>query len=124
MRRPMRTMFALILTTGLALVTVGTVAAQQPKKEKEDPNVRSVEGLVVDSDQKPVPQAVIQLKDLRTLDIRSFRAQPDGSYHFSGLRNDTDYEVKAIYMDQSSDSKRLTVFDSRKVARIVLTLKK
>ena len=95
----------------LAVACVQLLPAQ--KKEREDPNIRSLQGQVNDPDEKPVAGAVVQLKDARTLQVRSFITQADGSYRFSGLRADTDYEVKADYNGMSSDNKRLSNFDTR-----------
>lgn len=100
----------------LALVVCGLVWAQ-PDAES---NQRSVEGVVVDANGTPIVRAVVQLKDTRTLQIRSFVSQDDGRYRFSGLRRDTDYELKATYQGKTSDTKRLTVFDNRPVANVVL----
>ncbi len=96
----------------------------QGNKDKEDANVRSLQGQVVDPDDKPVVGAVVQLKDTRTLQVRSFIAQANGEYRFSGLRTDTDYEVKADYNGMTSDNKRLSNFDSRKIATVNLKLNK
>ena len=39
--------------------------------------------------------AVVQLKDTKSLQIRSFYTQKDGSYHFAGLSTNIDYELRA-----------------------------
>ena len=106
----------------LAVACAGLMSAQ--KKPKEDPTIRSLQGQVNDSDEKPVAGAVVQLKDARTLQVRSFITQADGSYRFSGLRTDTDYEIKADYNGMSSDNKRLSNFDTRKIATVNLKLNK
>ena len=107
----------------LAATCAGLVFAQK-NKDKEDPNVRNLQGFVNDPDDKPVEGAVVQLKDTRTLQVRSFITQADGSYRFSGLRADTDYEIKADYNGMSSDNKRLSNFDTRKTALVNLKLNK
>ena len=107
----------------LAVAWAGTLPAQK-NKDKDDPTVRSLQGQVNDPDDKPVAGAVVQLKDTRTLQVRSFITQADGGYRFSGLRADTDYEVKAEYNGMSSDNKRLSNFDSRKIATVNMKLNK
>ena len=89
---------------------------RRSNKDKDDPTVRSLQGQVADPDDKPVAGGVVQLKDTRTLQVRSFITEANGDYRFSGLRADTDYEVKAEYNGMSSDNKRLSNFDSRKIA--------
>jgi len=112
----------------MMLVAVLAVACAQllpaQKKEKEDPTIRSLQGQVNDPDDKPVAGAVVQLKDTKTLQVRSFITQADGGYRFSGLRADTDYEIKADYNGMTSDNKRLSNFDSRKIAMVNLKLNK
>jgi hypothetical protein len=110
--------------TAVLLMAVAAVLPAQRNKEKDDPNIRNIEGVVLDATDNPVPRAVVQLKDMRTLQVRSFITQPQGEYRFTGLRKDTDYELKATFQDQSSDTKRLSVFDNRKTATINLKLEK
>ena len=123
MQRISRTVFAGVLTAALTLSCAGLLSAQN-KKDKEDPNVRSLQGQVVDPDDKPAVGAVVQLKETRTLQVRSFITQTNGEYRFSGLRADADYEVKADFNGMSSDTKRLSNFDSRKIATVNLKLNK
>lgn len=98
--------------------------AGQKKKDKEDENTRTLQGLVSDADDNPAVGAVVQLKDLHTLQIRSFITKDDGAYHFSGLKTDTDYEVKAQMNGFSSRERTLSTFDSRKNPTINLKLDK
>ena len=112
-----------LLATVLALACAGLLLAQK-NKDKDDPTIRSLQGQVNDPDDKPVAGAVVQLKDTRTLQVRSFITQTDGSYRFSGLRADTDYEIKADYNGMSSDNRRLSNFDTRKIATVILKLNK
>jgi len=119
MQRILRTMSVVVL----AVACAGLLPAQA-KKDKEDANVRSLQGQVADPDDKAVSGAVVQLKDTRTLQVRSFITQADGEYRFSSLRTDTDYEVKAEHSGLTSDTKRLSNFDSRKIATINLKLNK
>jgi len=111
-----------ILVAVLALACAATLPGQ--KKDQDDPTVRGLQGQVVDPDDKPAAGAVVQLKDTRTLQVRSFITQADGEYRFSGLRADTDYEVKADFNGMSSDSRRLSNFDNRKIATVNLKLNK
>jgi len=111
---------------GVLIVSLTLVCAlpAQKKKDKEESSTRTLQGLVTDKDGNPASGAVVQLKDLRTLQIRSFITKDDGAYFFSGLKVDDDYQVKADWKGLSSDSKRLSVFDSRKTATINLKLEK
>ena len=70
-----------------------------------------------------VEGAVVQLKDTKTLQIRSFITLKDGAYRFHGLNTDVDYELKATHEGASSKTRRLSVYDSRKKVTINLKLK-
>ena len=111
-----------VLIAVLVVACAGLLPAQ--KKDKDDPTIRNLQGQVVDPDDKAVAGAVVQLKDTRTLQVRSFITQANGDYRFSGLRADTDYEVKAEYNGMTSDNKRLSNFDNRKIATVNLKLNK
>jgi len=105
------------------LLMLGAMLAQD-KKPNEDANTRSVQGVVTDASGNPVGAAVVQLKDIKTMGVRSYRTEADGSYHFAGLSTNVDYELKADHDGATSGTKRLSVFDGHKTATINLKLKK
>jgi hypothetical protein len=92
------------------------------KKKDENSNVRTVQGTVTDAKESAVDGAVVQLKNTKTLQIRSFITKEHGSYFFHGLSPDVDYELRAQYQELSSPTKTLSSFDSRKQAVINLKL--
>lgn len=96
-------------------------AVAQKDKQKEDPTLRSVEGTVTDEMDNPLSGAVVQLKNVKTLQIRSFITQGDGKYYFQGLSTNVDYELRASHNGKSSPPKTLSSFDSRK--RAIINLK-
>jgi protocatechuate 3,4-dioxygenase beta subunit len=107
------------------LLLAGATAAFAAAKKGEDQNVRSVQGTVFDSSDAPVNGAVVQLKNTKTLQIRSFITKENGAYYFHGLSPDVDYELKADNNQGSSSStKTLSSFDSRKEAVLNLKLSK
>lgn len=109
----------------IVLTCLIPLAAQDTKKEKRQAATeRIVQGTVRDAAEKPVSGAVVQLKDKRTLQVRSFITQDDGGYHFSGLKVDNDYDLKADFKGMSSGWKTLSVFDSRKEPVLNLKLDK
>jgi hypothetical protein len=107
----------------IAVLSAAGLLAQD-KKLNEDPNTRSVEGVVSSAAGKSVTGAVVQLKDTKTLQIRSYVTHEDGAYHFAGLSTNVDYELKAeTPAGQSSGTKRLSNFDGRKTATVNLPVK-
>jgi len=88
---------------------------EDKKSKKEEATLRQVQGTVVDSEGKPVVGAVVQLKDIRTLQMRSYITKENGEYHFSSLKMDDDYEVEARNRNMTSGAKKISIFDTRKV---------
>ncbi len=110
---------SLVLVVGGALLFPSAALGQ---KKREDTNVRSVEGVVEDPQGGPVDGAVVQLKNTKSLQVRSFITQRQGSYYFHGLSPDVEYELRAEFQGLASPVRRLSVFDSRKTAVINLRL--
>lgn len=121
MTRAMRLLRTLPAVAVIAALCCGSVMADNPWKKKEVDNTRNVLGVVTNAAGDLVKGAVVQLKDTKTLQVRSFFTQQGGKYHFAGLSNNIDYEVKATYQGASSPTKRASVYDSRK--DVVLDLK-
>ena len=109
---------------GLALLVCLSTGLAQTNKKSGDQTSRSVQGVVTSPEDTPVAGAVVQLKNTKTLQIRSFIAKEDGSYYFNGLSPDVDYELRAEFQGMSSSSKTLSSFDTRKAATINLKLNK
>jgi hypothetical protein len=111
----LRRMLVAVLVLALATLAFGQ------KKSKEPPE-KSVSGIVTDESGQPVPGAIVQLKNLKTLQVRSFIAKDMGDYYFQGLATDVDYELKAN-ANGKSVTKTLSSFDSHTEAKINLQLK-
>jgi len=105
------------------LLSAGTVQAD---KKDENANIRSVQGVVNDAQGGAVNGAVVQLKNTKTLQIRSFITRDNGAYYFHGLSTDVDYEIRADFDGASSAARTLSSFDTRKqpVVNLKLATKK
>jgi hypothetical protein len=109
----------------LLLVLALTGGAQWTNKKKDkprDPTIRSLQGLVTLPDETPAVGAVVKLKNLKTLQVRSYITQKDGKYQFQNLSTNIDYEVTGDFKEFSSPTRTLSVFDSRFEAIINLKL--
>jgi Carboxypeptidase regulatory-like domain len=98
-------------------------AGLSAQKKNQDATTRNLEGVVTDAAGKRVAKAVVQLKNTKNLQIRSFITQEDGSYHFMGLSVDVEYQVKAEGVGAASSWKDLSIFNSKKTPVINLKLK-
>lgn len=104
------------------LILMLAAAAFGQKKDKA-PAERTLSGIITSVDGTPAQGAVVQLKNLKTLQVRSYIAREKGDYHFNGLSTDVDYEVKAEFGGHSSNTRTLSTFDSHPDAVINLQLK-
>src|SRR3989441_6470215 len=80
---------------GLALILAvfaGVGVAQDKKREAQ---LRTVRGVVADKSDSPLSGSVVFLKNVRTNSVRSSYTDDTGSYRFSGLDPNADYELHA-----------------------------
>ena len=123
-RRALLRSASAVAIAGIVAFCLAVAPAAAQKKEKEKPNERSVVGVVLDNGDNPIEGAVVQLKDMKSLVIRSFITRTDGRYHFDPLSTEIDYELKASHQGKSSNTRLLSTFDSRKKASMNLKIEK
>lgn len=107
-----------VLVAMLFLCCAGLTLGQGSKKE---PQLRSVGGVVMDKEEKPVANSVVFLKNLRTNVVLSHFTDQEGSYRFSGLDPNVDYEIHAEAENLKSGPRTVSSLDNRK--EITLNLK-
>lgn len=106
--------------TGLLLLALMTLAICGFAQSGD--GLRAVEGTVMDSSGTPVNGAIVQLKDMKTLQIRSFITRENGAFVFQGIKRSVEYELKAKHQNRESKPRLLTIFDDRQRATIDLKL--
>jgi hypothetical protein len=84
---------------------------------------RTLTGRVFNREDAPLQKAIVYLKNTKTLAMKTYITEQDGSYRFPALANNVDYEVYAEYQGARSDTKTLSGFDSRRQANITLKIK-
>jgi hypothetical protein len=102
-----------------AMALLATAAAAQDKKHEAQ--LRTVRGVVTDKSDNLLNGSVVFLKNMRTNSVRSSYTDDTGSYRFSGLDPNADYELHAERENEKSTTRTVSSFDSRK--DIVLNLK-
>ena len=95
------------------IVALFAVAAQAQDKKREA-QLRTVRGVVMDKSESPISGSVVFLKNTRTNSVRSNYTDDTGSYRFSGLDPNADYEVHAEKDGAKSPTRTISSFDSRK----------
>ena len=98
------------------------VRAGMAQDAKHETQLRTVRGVVVDRpSEAPIPSAVVFLRNTRTNAVRSYIADEEGNYRFSGLDPNVDYEIHAEKDGAKSATRTISSFDNKK--EIVLPLK-
>lgn len=117
-RKPiMTTLVTALIVVSMAAICVAPAKAQNDKKESE---LRTVHGSVVDHSDNPIVSSIVYLKNVRTQAVKTYIADDDGHYRFSGLDPNVDYEIYAEKDNNSSPHRTISSFDSRKDIEIIL----
>jgi hypothetical protein len=101
----------------VALGALVPLAAGQERKSQ----LRTVRGTVVNKDEAPLPGAVVYLKNLKSLTVRTYIADEEGNYRFSGLDPNVDHEIHAEHQGYTSAKRTISSLDTRR--EIVIPLK-
>lgn len=113
MRRSFLFIAAVLITT-LALGAVAQIGlSNNPVSDKNKDETRNVVGQVLTKSDAPIAEAIVYLKNTKTLTIKSFITEKDGGYRFHGLSPNVDYEIYADYQGQKSATKTISSFDTR-----------
>jgi hypothetical protein len=104
----------------LVAFAAAVMYAQGNPKGKES-QLRTVRGTVVDTNESPVDTAIVYLKNAHSQDIITHLSDTDGTFRFSGLDLNVDYEIHAEKEGVTSSTRSISNFDTRK--EFVLTLK-
>jgi protocatechuate 3,4-dioxygenase beta subunit len=117
---------ALFIMGAAALLGAAYALALPPRaavpERGQQAQARSVSGQVTDKSDRPLADAVVYLKNMRTLAIRTIITNDKGEYHFNGLPTNADFEIYAEYKGKRSPVKTLSSFDSRRAATIHLKI--
>jgi hypothetical protein len=105
-----------LLLASYAFAQSGT-GSKKPRSQ-----LRQLEGQVMDRTDAPVDNAVVYLKNSKTLVVNTYITGGDGKYRFPALATNVDYGVYAEYQGKKSDTKTLSSFDSRAQPYIALRI--
>lgn len=110
-----------IRVTMLTLLCLVLLAIPALAKQHEAPG-RLLTGHVVDRQDSPLPNAIVYVTDMRTHAVKTYIVGDDGTYRFPALAANVDYEVYAQLNGKTSDTKRVSQFDDRKVITVDLKI--
>lgn len=107
-----------VFCTFLAVASVAA-AASPDKKDKQVG--RLLFGKVLDSQDNPVPDAVVYLTNTRSRAIKTYIVGQDGTFRFPALSTAVDFEIYAQFKGKKSETKSVSQFDER--SQVYLDLK-
>jgi len=113
---------AAIVLASAAVCAIPSARASALVQRNSQGEARTLTGRVVNAQDAPVQKAIVYLKNAKTLTIKTYISEADGSYRFPGLAANVDYEVYAEHEGARSPVKTLSGFDNRKQANINLKL--
>jgi hypothetical protein len=111
--------FKWTVVVALAILVALPARAQDQKKEAQ---LRTLHGSVVDKDETPIPSSVVYLMNVKTQAVKTYIADDAGSYRFSGLDPNVDYQIHAELNDLTSPTHTVSNFDSRRDIEVILKL--
>jgi hypothetical protein len=119
-KRSVFAMYALCFVMAWPAVSRAAPAEFAQRSSHEVP--RTLIGRVHSSQERPIAEAVVYLKNTKTLVVKTYITEENGAYRFPALSPNVDYEVHAEYKGARSDTKTLSSFDTRKEAIINLKI--
>lgn len=118
MKRMLAVASLLILVVGLAAAQGGfSLPERKPKV-----TTRTLTGQVMDKDDAAVADAIVHIRNTKTLAERTYITGADGNYRFNALSLTQDFEVYAEAGGKKSSTKTLSQFDSRTQPKINLKI--
>ena len=108
-------------TVYLPLFVLALAVAQSASLAEAQGDLKTVRGTVVDKDEAPLATAIVHLKNTRTLSVRTYITDANGTFRFSGLDPNVDYDLHAEHGNMTSNNRTISSFDTRK--EIVVPLK-
>ncbi len=95
------------------LVLLGSFAAATATAAGQQGQLRTVRGTVLNASNAPMASAIVYLKNMRTLAVRTYISSNRGHYRFSGLDPNVDYKIHAEHSGLTSSTRTISSFDSR-----------
>jgi hypothetical protein len=111
--------FCGILVIALFLATTLPASAQNKNAEAQ---LRTLHGSVVDKSETSVPSSIVYLMNVKTRAVKTYIADDAGSFRFSGLDPNADYEIHAEHNDLASATRTVSSLDSRRDIEVILKL--
>src|SRR6185312_3478686 len=94
---------AILFCAAMVVMSPSSLFGAAPTADKGDQG-RNLTGQVMTKSDSPLAEAIVYLKNTKTLTIKSFITEKDGGYRFHNLSQNVDYEIYADYQGQKSST--------------------
>ena len=101
---------------GLVVCVPGLLAKQKK------PVTKTIAGVVLDGADNPIVGAAIELNDIQGNKKVARYSQEDGKYQFTDLDPKHDYEVQVSFKGLSSEVRKVSTIDDRRIVVLNFTL--
>ena len=115
-------LLAMAMVAGSALPASAQAQFPAPRKDNQKNAPKNLTGQVVTKNGNGIPEAIVYLKDKKTLEMKTHISDEKGAYRFTGLDPNEDYEVHAESKGATSSKRTVSSFDDRKEIYLVLEL--
>ncbi len=105
-----------------ALAVAGATAAAAAQQKR--PEYRSVQGAVLDPNNKPAGSAIVNVRNLQSHTVKVYRSDEAGRYRCNWLETGVDYEIQAEQGKLASEPQRISGSDNRTEVNMDLKLQK
>ena len=112
----------LVLLCAAFTASFSGLSFAQERGGYESGDSRLLLGQVFNRNDRPVPEAIVYLKNTKTLVVKTYIAGQDGGYRFPALSRNVDYQIFAEHAGKRSGVRTLSAFDSRRETRINLKI--
>ncbi len=101
------------LVLALALVIIAALAPPLSAQRRAPSGQRTVTGHVYGNNDVPLEKAIVYIKNTKSLAVKTYITEKDGTYRFTGLTQSVDYDVYADYNGKHSSTRTISSFDDR-----------
>lgn len=119
--RPVSSKFA-VIALPLLLATAIVVSPARSQDGQGRSQLRTVHGSVLDQNNNPIANGVVYLHNKKTNTVRTYISEANGTYRFSGLDPNVDFEIHAEYKKAKSSRHSISSFDDRRDIEINLVV--
>jgi len=104
---------ACAVTLAFAALWLAFDSAPLMAKRRKPPTSKTVVGQVLDGSGNGIVGAAVEMTDLATKKKSAIYTGPDGHFRFTDIKLNKDYQFRAHYKGQSSETRKVSSWDTR-----------